>query len=102
METGNSKGSNIAKIAFVYGVVFFCLGVAALMGFDSELTSKVSETVADGLISLAMFVSVSYLATHSVDTSGILNKVAARIGPKALPVSLPDVSALTSSTESKP
>jgi hypothetical protein len=102
MDTGNSKASHIAKIAFVYGVVFFCLGVAALMGFDVSLTGKVADTVADGLISLAMFVSVSYLATHTVDTSGILNKVASRIGGRTpLPAPLPDASTTQTPTETK-
>lgn len=76
------------KNAFVFIVIAFCLAIAAIMGFDQGLTTKVSEIVADGLISLALFVAVSYLASYSVDYSGVLNKIGTRAsGRYAQPVS---------------
>lgn len=77
----NNTVLNFAKGFFVFAVVAFCLVVSAMMGFDQNLKTKVSETVADGLISLAMFVAISYLAAQSVDTSGILSKVTGRLSP---------------------
>lgn len=74
-----------SKSVFVFITVGFCLGVAAKMGFDHTLTTKVSEIVSDGLISLAMFVSVSFLAAQTVDMSGVLTKVGNRLGGRNLP-----------------
>lgn len=81
MAEPSSKLGQVAKGVFVFATVAFCLVVASMMGFDQDLKTKVSETVADGLISLAMFVAISYLAAQTVDTSGILNKVASRVSP---------------------
>lgn len=72
------------KSIFVFAVVAFCLGVSARMGFDQTLTTKVSEIVADGLISLAMFVAVSFLAAQTVDMSGVLTKVGDRLGKRGV------------------
>ena len=77
------------KNIFVFGTVGFCLAVTARMGFDQTLTTKMSEIVADGLISLAMFVSVSYLAAQTVDYSGVLSKVGNRLGGRSVPVAQP-------------
>lgn len=63
------------KNVFVFIVVAFSLSVATIMGFDQNLKTKVAEIVADGLISLALFSVVSYLASYSVDYSGLLTKV---------------------------
>jgi len=76
-----NKLNQIAKGVFVFSTVAFCLYVSSRMGSDPNVKGKVSEIVADGLITLAMFVAISYLAAQTVDTSGILNKVASRISP---------------------
>lgn len=68
----------ISKSLFVFITIGFCLIVAAYMAFDPELTTKVAEIVADGFISLAMFLAVSFLASSSVDYSGILHKIGGR------------------------
>lgn len=71
MENKTQWGKN----SFVFVVVAFSLTIATIMGFDQGLTTKVAEIVADGLISLALFSVVSYLASYSVDYSGLLTKV---------------------------
>lgn len=73
-----------SKSVFVFATVAFCLGVSAKMGFDQTLTTKVSEIVSDGLISLAMFVSVSFLAAQTVDMSGVLSKVGNRLAGRGI------------------
>lgn len=86
METPKSQWS---KSIFVFVVVAFCLVTSAMMGFDQTLDTKVSEIVADGLISLAMFVAVSFLAAQTIDYSGVMGKLGNRLGGRA-PVSIPD------------
>lgn len=81
-----------SKSIFVFATVAFCLGVAARMGFDQTLTSRVSEIVADGLISLSMFVAISYLAAQAVDPS-VVSAIMGRRGKK-----VPDVAASTYQT----
>lgn len=76
-----------SKSFFVFATVAFCLGVAARMGFDQTLTSRVSEIVSDGLISLAMFVSISFLAAQAVDPS-VVSSILNRRGKK-MPESTP-------------
>jgi hypothetical protein len=83
MESPKTQWS---KSIFVFGVVAFCLVVSAMMGFDQTLRTKVSEIVADGLISLAMFVSVSFLAAQTIDYSGVMTKVGNRLGGRPMPV----------------
>lgn len=72
------------KNLFVFVIVAFCLVVATAMGFDQSLTTKVAEIVADGLISLALFTTVSFLASHAIDYSGILTKVGNRMGGRVV------------------
>lgn len=72
------------KNLFVFVIVAFCLTVATVMGFDPALTTKVSEIVADGFITLALFTTVSFLASHAIDYSGILTKVGNRMGGRVV------------------
>lgn len=81
METKTPYGKNL----FVFVVVAFSLSTATAMGFDQTLTTKVAEIVADGLITLAMFVTISFLASYSVDYSGVLTKVGGRVGALVTP-----------------
>jgi hypothetical protein len=83
MDDGNQK-HQWKKTIFSVGLVSFCLGTATKMGFDPTLTTKVSEIVADGLITTAMFCAVSFLAADSVDTSGILHKIGRRMGGRVV------------------
>lgn len=78
----NEQKTQWGKLIFVFAVVGFCLITASRMAFDPTLTSKVSEIVADGFISIALFVSVSLLAAQTVDMSGVLTKVGSRFGGK--------------------
>jgi hypothetical protein len=78
------------KTIFSVCLIAFCLGTAVAMGFDTSLTTKVAEIVADGLITTSMFVAVSFLAADSVDTSGLLHKIGNRMtrgGPMTMLVS---------------
>lgn len=80
MEQKTPYGKN----TFVFITIAFCLGVATFMGFDQSLTTKVAEIVADGLISLALFVAVSFLASYSLDYSGVLGKIGSRVSARAM------------------
>lgn len=90
MEDFNQKVP-LTKTTFVFVVMAFCLIVSTYMGFDTQLTGKVSEIVADGLISLASFLAVSYLASSSVDYSGVLHKIGGRLGGRVVAPVAPDV-----------
>ncbi|MBS3648877.1 hypothetical protein KEU06_09685 [Pseudaminobacter sp. 19-2017] len=77
------------RALFVFITVAFCLTVVTVMGFNPELTGKVSEVVADGLLSLAMFLSISYVAGSTIDYSGVLARFA-QPRRMALPTSEPE------------
>lgn len=66
------------RARFVFITVAGCLITATIMGFRTDLVTKVNELVADGLISLAMFLSISYVAGSSLDYSGVLTRFAGR------------------------
>lgn len=82
-ETAKTQKLHWTKVIFVFGTVSFCLVVSTMMGFDPAITSKVAEIVADGFISLALFVSVTFLAAETVDRSEILKRIASRTGVQA-------------------
>lgn len=83
---GDDAKTSWKKTLFSICLISFCLGTAVKMGFDTTLTTKVAEIVADGLITTSMFVAVTFLAADSVDTSGVLRKLGSRMsrGPIAL------------------
>jgi hypothetical protein len=75
-DTSNRRWRSI----FVFLTVAVCLVIAGIMGFRTDLDTKVNEIVADGLISLAMFLSISYVAGSSLDYSGVLARFGSRPG----------------------
>ena len=73
--------SRIRRSLFVFSVVGFCLGGSLHLAI-AEKEGKVTEIVADGFITIALALSISYVAGTSIDYSGVL----ARIGGKGLSV----------------
>lgn len=100
MSDETQKGFWIKSI-FVFATVAFCLVVSAKMGFDQGLTTRVSEIVADGFISLAMFVSIAFLAAQAVDPS-MISKLIGRRGSKAPPMEVPNYQSVDPSEYADP
>lgn len=73
-DDGSDAVNRTRRSIFVFAMCASCLTIATVMGFRTDLITRVNEIVADGLISLAMFLAISYVAGSSIDYSGVLTR----------------------------